>query len=210
MDGVRAASGRSRDMKLYKYRSLRRDLDYVLDILLNERLYCAPYSALNDPLEGVFIVHVPRLANFLHPLSMLEKLPRVCSLSQPLGDIALWSHYADGHTGVAIELDLPIGRPLHEVRYVDEIPRHNTIEVPMEDILSVKTRQWEHEKEYRVIQSDDYFSVSGRITRVFVGARASDLHVSLLKRCVPASIPLVATDVSEMRAWVVPVDEIAR
>ena len=42
-------------MKLYKYRSLRRNLDFVLDILLNERLYCANYTALNDPLEGYYV-----------------------------------------------------------------------------------------------------------------------------------------------------------
>lgn len=30
----------------------------------------------------------------------------VCSLTASLSDIRLWSHYADGHTGVAIEIDI--------------------------------------------------------------------------------------------------------
>ena len=45
-------------MKLYKYRSLRQNLDFVLDILLNGRLYCAEYQTLNDPLEGFFIEEI--------------------------------------------------------------------------------------------------------------------------------------------------------
>ena len=36
-------------VKLYKYRSLKRDLDFALDIILNQRLYCADYKCLNDP-----------------------------------------------------------------------------------------------------------------------------------------------------------------
>ena len=41
-------------MILFKFKSLG-TLDHVLDILLNDRLYCAPYSNLNDPFEGQFI-----------------------------------------------------------------------------------------------------------------------------------------------------------
>jgi len=40
-------------MKLFKYRSLR-TMEFILDIFLNERLHCAPYSELNDPFEGMF------------------------------------------------------------------------------------------------------------------------------------------------------------
>ena len=36
---------------LYKYRSLA-NWKFVLDILVNGRLYAAPFSELNDPMEG--------------------------------------------------------------------------------------------------------------------------------------------------------------
>jgi hypothetical protein len=39
---------------LYKYRSLE-NFEYILDIILNERLHCAPYEELNDPFEGIFL-----------------------------------------------------------------------------------------------------------------------------------------------------------
>ncbi|MEI8205410.1 MAG: hypothetical protein WCG03_00870 [Kiritimatiellales bacterium] len=40
-------------MLLYKYRSLE-NFEYVLDIILNEHLHCAPYENLNAPFEGIF------------------------------------------------------------------------------------------------------------------------------------------------------------
>ena len=45
-------------MKLYKYRSLH-NLEFILDVLLNERLHCAPYTKLNGPFEGVFYTAYP-------------------------------------------------------------------------------------------------------------------------------------------------------
>ncbi|WP_414728651.1 DUF2971 domain-containing protein [Zhongshania aliphaticivorans] len=42
-------------MLLYKYRSLS-NLEFVLDILINERLYLSPLKDLNDPFEGQFFL----------------------------------------------------------------------------------------------------------------------------------------------------------
>jgi len=41
-------------MILYKYRSLV-NFERILDIILNQRLYCSKYDELNDPFEGLFI-----------------------------------------------------------------------------------------------------------------------------------------------------------
>ncbi len=106
-------------MKLYKYRSLT-NLEYTFDILLNERLHCAPYDQLNDPFEGLFfsVAHWGGMSGIVagsmmpgrgygfvptvkSPRSLSElTIPggtRVCSLSASLSDVRLWSHYADGH-----------------------------------------------------------------------------------------------------------------
>ncbi len=42
-------------MILYKYRSLA-NFEHVLDIILNQRLYCSTYPELNDPFEGIYRV----------------------------------------------------------------------------------------------------------------------------------------------------------
>ena len=36
---------------------------------------------------------------------------RIASLSATPTNFLLWSHYADGHKGVAIEVDIPDGHP---------------------------------------------------------------------------------------------------
>ena len=121
-------------MKLYKFRSLRSNFEFVLDILLNERLYCANYRNLNDPLEGMFSATQPgrapvglrftEIPHFVEDLPRRSEETRVCSLSRPLTEMLLWSHYGDEHRGVAIEIDFtganePLPRP---VTYVDRIP----------------------------------------------------------------------------------------
>ncbi|MGD9874527.1 MAG: hypothetical protein AB7T27_09695 [Kiritimatiellia bacterium] len=40
-------------MKAYKFKSAAQ-IPHALDIILNNRLYCADWSSLNDPMEGVF------------------------------------------------------------------------------------------------------------------------------------------------------------
>ena len=39
--------------KLYKYRDLK-DFRFFIDIILNNRLYAAAYTNLNDPMEGYY------------------------------------------------------------------------------------------------------------------------------------------------------------
>ena len=41
------------DKTYYKYRTLD-DLERILDIIVNKRLYGAVYKELNDPMEGKF------------------------------------------------------------------------------------------------------------------------------------------------------------
>ncbi|MCW8831230.1 MAG: DUF2971 domain-containing protein [Gammaproteobacteria bacterium] len=106
-------------MKLYKFRSLD-NMDYALDIILNERLYCPEYSELNDPFEGLFNQLMPGsfdsgfdngFSTSNKTISNVDELladsyhTRVCSLTSDLHDVRLWSHYADSHRGIAIELD---------------------------------------------------------------------------------------------------------
>ena len=104
-------------MKLYKLRPLS-NLEHVLDIVVHERLYCAPFTDLNDPFEGVYlaVTHVPsiffpslgttkRSAATVSDVSEPASRTRVCSLSASVGDVRQWSHYGDGHRGIAIEID---------------------------------------------------------------------------------------------------------
>lgn len=206
-------------MLLYKFRSLQ-NIEFILDIILNDRLHCAHYNELNDPFEGVF--HTIFYENFYKlpwtmPLTPTRNkvmapnsvdnlfseeagLSRVCSLSKSLSDIRLWSHYADGHKGIAIAIDFPEGEAgLFEVKYVSELPEYGDSLLPQPsstDVLSFKTKHWSYEEEYRIIQKDNFYSVAGNIKSIYAGHRISDLHLDLLKKLAPEHIQIVPTEIN--------------
>lgn len=209
-------------MKLYKMRSLE-NLEFVLDIILNERLHCAPFANLNDPLEGIYIsASVPYSpSGFSRGSSKVrvsqvgasqtydhEKFSKICSLTKSFKDIRMWSHYGDGHRGIAIEIDFSgYEEDVRQIRYLPELKRYtNTIiGTPFADeVLSQKTKHWEHEEEFRILQSDEYYDVRNRISAIYFGHRVSCATGALLKKLVPNSIPIYDTKISETTLEVEP------
>ena len=198
-------------MILYKFKSLQ-SLEHVFDILHNQRLFCTKYTSLNDPFEGVFwatITYPPWLSGYKYPLKkhrITKKVndlifqvehSKICSLSRDFRDVRLWSHYADGHKGIAIAIDFSnIESFVHKVIYSAELPEFgNTIltSPAPTDVLTRKTKHWEYEEEYRVIQDKDYYPINGRIKTIFTGQRISDFHIELLKKITPGEISIYAT-----------------
>ncbi len=97
-------------MKLYKYKSLV-NLWHMLDVIVNQRLYCAHWKELNDPLEGRYEIYLGEKSDRLESImaSRIENAKdtyRVASLSADPTNFLMWSHYADGHKGVAIEIEI--------------------------------------------------------------------------------------------------------
>ena len=200
-------------MKLYKYRSLE-NIEFVFDILLSQRLHCAPFETLNDPLEGIFM-WVKRSA--LMPFGnttpkSIKDMPvfgstRICSLAATMGDVRLWSYYAQGHTGVAIEVDLDDSdSQLHEVEYVRELKAFKLAAFggpSAEEILRLKTHHWQHEIEYRIICDDEYVSITDRITGVYFGLRTADVMRKAIINNVPNTIPVFSTKLDERNIKVI-------
>ena len=140
-------------------------------------------------------------------LSIIDKI-RICSLSASLGDVRLWSHYADGHRGVAIEIDFD-GREseIHKVDYINQLKEFsNTILTGprSEDVLRLKTNHWEYEEEFRIISDVEYFSIKGMLSAVYCGIRISDLHQELLLRSVSNRIPVFSTKLNEKTVTIEP------
>lgn len=218
-------------MKLYKYRSLE-NFEFVLDIILNERLHCTKYQNLNDPFEGLFfsiiyprreygglpsLISERKTLKSLQDLSIFINRRKICSLSATLKEVRLWSHYADKHKGIAIEIDFPNELPsVHEVTYVDELREYEdgvtfltslTGPTP-EEVLSFKTMHWEFEKEYRIIQKEEFFSIAGRISAIYAGIRTSDNHLALLRRLTPNEIPIFETKIDGRKIEIEPKKQI--
>jgi hypothetical protein len=198
-------------MKLYKFRAFEQ-LEFVLDIVLNERLYCAGYAELNDPFEGMFQEILPKPLHFTvgsragTPLvqrtvpASIEELhlkltrTRVCSLSAVISDVRLWSQYGGGHAGVAIEIDCNgLDIDVRAVTYTQRLPeRYNTLlgTNDNEGVLLTKSKHWEHEQEFRVLASDCWYPLPNRVKRVILGHRMTQAHQLLLERLLNGRIPV--------------------
>jgi hypothetical protein len=198
--------------KLYKYRSLN-NIEFVLDILSNERFYCPRVDELNDPFEGVYmsspprgipgtkLYHLsenirPRLARINDPFDKGTSR-RICSLSANPNDVRMWSHYADGHKGILIEVELDENdENLHRIEYVQHLKAtSHTILTPLNlmNILTRKSYHWESEQEYRVIHEAEYFNVKGKISSVWLGLRTPRLLRELIQSISPTNTKVYST-----------------
>lgn len=220
-------------MKLYKFRSFD-NIEFTLDIIMNERLYCARHGDLNDPFEGLFSTiewkgggmvrpivkpiarpivkdlqgnYPQKVYKKLDELPALEKGVRVCSLSSSMKDIRMWSLYASGHSGCVIEVDLELSPEIVEVKY-DSSLQHFKKKLDENtkaiDILSFKTDHWKHEQEYRIVYDQEYFSVKEHITGVYFGVRTKELHKEIIIRTAAKEIPVYETKINEISVEIQP------
>ena len=198
-------------MILYKYRGLS-NLRYVADILCHERLYCAPYTELNDPFEGFFYFE----DRILEPCGDWERLyrrsdgsqlvgaelhgTRVCSLSSDPWEVRLWALYADSCRGVVFEIEFPEALDqLHKVNYSRKLPSFLEARSDLKpfEALTHKTAVWQYESEYRIITSDSFWNIQGQIRRVIVGPRCSAEDRTMLERMAPEGVCFVAAEAKE-------------
>jgi hypothetical protein len=213
-------------MKLYKFKSFE-NIEFTLDIIMNERLYCAHHKDLNDPFEGLFSTIEWKGGGIVRPIvrpitrpivrdlqgnypqtvfKTLDELPsldndtRICSLSSSMADVRMWSLYASGHTGCVIEVDLESDNEIVPVKYEKGLQHfkdklsENTKAI---DVLSFKTDHWQYEKEYRIITDNDFYSVKGKITGIYLGIRVQEIHRELVVRSTPKEIPVYETKMQQ-------------
>jgi len=184
-------------MILYRYMKCE-PFEYVLDVILNERLYCASVEEFNDPMEGLVQFNpydyiAENSAPLDREISAMKQLAlhreyikeyRVCSLSKRNDDILLWSHYCGGHAGLCIECDVPsTATGLHEVIYVANPRDHEKAAryMPMH-YLTHKLKVWENEQEVRIIQREAYYNIQGRIRRLILGSRLPQTYFDTIEK----------------------------
>lgn len=175
---------------LFKVRSLD-NWKFVIDIIVNSRLYAAPFHTLNDPMEGryhTFGVEVSRA--YRRALLESKRRRNICSLSQKSDSTLLWSYYAGGHTGVAFGVQLPQPAPagvdleVRAVRYDNGVHlgpaevRQSPDKVALE-ILTQKQMPWIHEAETRVFTSSNFVPV--KLKNLILGCRISPADEELIR-----------------------------
>lgn len=168
-------------MKAYKFKSAHQ-IPHAFDIIFNSRLYCADWSALNDPMEGMFAYSHKSgtekdVKEIVAEIVRHKRQLRVCSLTKTFDCHLLWAHYASGFSGLAIEVELPDNSPaVREVSYRGvfagvHLAGEVNPEQAAEQILSSKYAEWVYEKEIRVLYRENYFPLAKPVQHVIAGHR---------------------------------------
>lgn len=150
-------------MKFYKFRPLRTCCDYdrVLEII-RHGFYCCSFLDFNDVNEGVFPV-TPNTQQ----VELDQKLEyKICSFSEKkaLTCQLMWGHYAAAGMGVSIEIEVDMNPPFHKVHY-GKTNRYNGLV----EILTNKSTNWRHEREWRYISTTQEKYYKADITKIYFG-----------------------------------------
>jgi hypothetical protein len=167
-------------MRAFKFRG-ETNPQFATDILQNNRLHCANWHELNDPMEGTYdtlVVDPFKRSAALQAIREHKVKLRVCSLSDTYKSHAMWAYYASDFKGVAIEIDFPNGL-LKRIDYASgaRIQKWAQDADPYQlalDILTKKHSDWERERELRLLVPDTFYNLpGGAIRRIILGSRIS-------------------------------------
>jgi Protein of unknown function (DUF2971) len=190
--------------KVYRYRSLRK-FEQEVEAIEQGYLFCARYTALNDPMEGVFrSSKVFRGSENYRETrkAIIENKTQIgmCSFSEVHDHELMWAHYADQYKGICIAYSLSklldaLGNNVSFVRmyYNEMVPivRHSHEEPNdlAKMVLSYKNYRWLYEREWRMFAPPGVASYNNTacVTRVYLGSRISS---NRRKRIIKAMTPM--------------------
>ncbi|WP_171754313.1 DUF2971 domain-containing protein [Vibrio sp. 99-8-1] len=179
-------------MILYKFRSLD-NFQFVLDILVNQRMYTATFDTMNDPMEGFYTSDEDIPQASLEALEKHQKSLKFCSLSKYSNNPLMWAHYGNGCRGVAIGVEFKESEDMRDVNYGSHshliASKPTTIE-RAKDVLSFKADFWQYEDEIRVFAGKGNF-IPVKVKELIFGERVDRTQKALLKKIVQATSPSV-------------------
>lgn len=182
---------------LLKFRPLdsAENFERLMKIIETGKLWCSKVSELNDPMEGVFMVnlsHKPPKDPFeasgviLKGLKIDEAVRSrvICSLSaiETVNNLLVWSHYAGGFRGVALEVFVKYSQNLYPILYKTDpsISTWEDSDVAPIDAIRRKHKLWDYEAEVRFIskgESKEGALLEVEITGVYVSFLQSMNHL---------------------------------
>jgi len=165
--------------RLFKYRSIAgKNRDYTRRVIERRHIYYASPKQFNDPFDCQFWVNMDGAPLNAFGISKQEEIRSIAancmredtdneiavlSLSEVNDNLLMWSHYADCHTGICLELKLKTREPLQQIVYSDVRPHFYFADVREQDrdhdrfgrsiiaTLGTKASHWAYEKEWRCI-----------------------------------------------------------
>ncbi|OBX24299.1 MULTISPECIES: DUF2971 domain-containing protein [Bizionia] len=169
----------------YKFRDLK-NYKYILDIFLNQRLYSSSFRNLNDNFEGQFFSDNFEESKRVRLNPNKEKHLSVCSFSEDYKSHLMWSHYANGHRGIAIGFEIDKSEYIIDKVEYNGLASFKNLPLKADEIKSVflnKLSEWKYEEEYRIItEKQDYISI--KIKKVIFGAETQNYDKEVISKLV--------------------------
>jgi Protein of unknown function (DUF2971) len=109
----------------------------------------------------------------------------VLCLTPRRDSILMWSHYADKHSGLSIQFDIPDDFPVTRVNYAAVLPMHHLSYFLRKgrddgyiDLQFTKHIDWQYEDEYRISVNggNRLAEMPGPITEINFGCKMPDVH----------------------------------
>ncbi len=227
-------------LSLYKYKEVNFDSDgqlsdetkkYVINPIQTSHFYLPTRKCLNDPTEGVFTNHIQRELNgylqgvtalgerqdLLDPIyssarAITQSLDTsgIFSLTSNHTDELMWAHYANSHTGIAIEYDLDLltrFTPNHHLKVFDVSYEPLPPSLGLQSIINknamkimfgYKSPRWKYEGECRVVVDNisgqmphDYRAVKSITFGLRFPSEKRQEFIDLVKEKVPTFYQIV-------------------
>ncbi len=175
---------------LYKYRKLD-NFQYILDIIVNQRLYAATFNAMNDPMEGFYTSNEDVPDDAILAIEELMQTLRICSLTPHKNNPLMWAHYADGARGIAIGVEVKGDVDNRNVEYDSHshlVAHKNTSIERAKNILTYKAGYWRYEDEARIfIEGNNYINVD--VKEIIFGEKVDGVQKEILRKVIGAVNP---------------------
>jgi len=194
-------------LRLYRYRSLEK-FARELEALEHSYLYCAAYTALNEPMEGVFrsskIFRESENYRTTRKAIVDNKTQMgMCSFSEAFDHELMWAHYSDQYRGICIAYSFQklLDNLSDEVSFVrmyynEDVPivRHSRQEPGdvAKMVLSYKNYRWLYEREWRMFAplGKANYGDKSCVTHVYLGSRIdADKRARIIRAMKSLKIP---------------------
>lgn len=116
-------------------------------------------------------------------VATVRQISKICSFTERFDSVLMWSHYAEQHKGICVEYDFLNSKDwdyLEPVYYSDKLfnlSARNSLNTNQLLAASTKSKDWEYEKEWRVIATtrEPMTYVKGPVPKtVLIGTRYTE------------------------------------
>ena len=186
-------------MIVYKFFQINK---YTYDVIKTGKFYFNDWEKMNDPMEGYYQYNRDEQdINIEERLKQEKKKYSICCFSNSYQEILMWSHYADKHQGICVELEVEENSNIQSVnvvykKYITDIyPSLNTKDTA-KHILKHKISKWSYEKERRFFLKKKKGTYKiGKITKILLGNRCNSKVKDIIKDIVNDEVPIFQCEI---------------